>query len=1111
MKANFNSQYKTIVEELKQYVKKGDRSKGNKVQIKDENWSINRAVVMIAKVEMASSFLLGSLEVPKIKDVWEIFSYPTNADVPIFKKYAKEKVAKLQETFNWHYKNSIKDAFDNYKKLPQEWKILKFAEEKIILKPNARSKKMYQRYLDELERKLEYSQWKKRTFKENKTLKYLDNVKKVYYKSSKDIEKEIPLDKEIREYLQENYQPITMDMSPVEQEKVKIIIGELKIWAKEMDQLEKENLESKDWNYWNERVKELVFSIPEDDKLVNKPVIIDGMLNALGALSVGKSTIIQVVSYGLAVKRNKRCSIMLNSTNEVFEMVNKFNKLGMNAVPLMSNNRISDHLKSYLSMLENNKEVVKDANNSFRYVNSNCLLKNINIHKGLEIEDDTNPCNRLYIKNKEGKEGIICPFVTDCPRFNRMKDLNQAQIVITTVNSAVQSKLPAPFFTEKITILEYLYQTCNITFVDEADRAQNTLDSTFCSKVNVLGGKDSLYHIQSNEQIEDEFQRKINLIKNDSIEIKGALESAIDERKLFEHNIYGELIRGKILWKDLFDQIIGYSKYDKYALDENDKLNKVYKKLRKSFVQTFNNFATKMYNKRGFNDRLYQLWRSVSGEHKHDEDFNKFVEQEVKNFFETENVSISPEEIREFPNLHKNWNKPLKKTIEQIKPKITLITRLFMIKFRLKFILKNWLRIKSFIKKPINNQLWLLNSLKREYAAVMPKTHGLNYGFQLKERKENEPFKIEYRNYEGVGRWLLLNLHKLYRDINGVQTNVVLLSGTSKFEKSTRYHIQLPTDMLITSKEEQESELLMELPKNIPIKVSGTPRKKRDNNFAQLVSLIHEQTPIYDGDNYIQAQLNNSKCLERRRAIFVVGSYKDSDILAKHLLDYQEDTKALVCPEEKEKDYHLPRNKIEKAAKLGVKYLSMPLGVGRGYNIMIETDDGFVAGFNTIFFAKRPYYIPYDITTMVSWVNYSYIKTINKYKSGEISDINSLKKELIKQTNKSQRDFENMYGYASLSDGQREKLLADTLVEIYQFACRAIRGNSKARIIFTDSSFAPKTMKGECDDERTSMIIGWRELLKELINQSKPTEKKIYCELYQILLNGLKMIRLNEK
>ncbi|MBC2582288.1 hypothetical protein [Clostridium sp. DJ247] len=1153
MRIPFNKHFNKIFNKLRADITRlaGVDIKSKYIEIDTRTYKVGRVVSNICSAEIVFSFIYSSKKKEiQIDDIFQLFRVTANSDVPYFDDYDKKMVTILQNTlYHWSYKNSLEQVFAEYEKYPNEWKILNVNRlngklNSISIKTDVSSLDRFKEYISELERPLAHEN--RIGLIDEKEFKNSD-LKHIYYKDSNGKnEVHIELEDNLIAYCKDKYRFQLIDTEAKQNEGININKDDLIAWACEMDEKDKV---FKLKNNWEGRIKDLVFSIPSDKGLIdNKNLYIDGILHTVGALSVGKSTFTNICTYGITKHKGKIVTIFLNTVSDVFKSIDYFNMLQVKAVPFLSINQIHEHANQYITTLKTQHEIFKNRK-SFRYINDSCMLLNTKLDSEKELAEEWPPCNGLYIKEENSRGNIIdkkivCPFISICPKYNNIRDLNEAQVIVTTINSAVQAYLPFPYTDKHMTILEYIMRKSNLVFIDESDQVQANLDAMFCKELMLYGDKNIFYRETKNRVMEyqeqgdvpdDEniiqFIRGTTNVEYFTTNVANFITTTVQVDKLFKRNIFDEIVKSQLLWRDMFDEAINVNNNIKKTFDKNTELSSLYNKARKAFINTFTRFQRDLLNGESARDKnnvvedLRIIAANLADESKLILDLQHLSNFKLNELLLWEDEEkLNREDFKELDGLYSNWEKPLNQIVSRSMEKLKFIIDLYMLEHKLKHVLEKWDLVKKIDSSIIDGKNGSPGGLRKEFAGLVPVIPiDMNYGFIIK--KDNGKIKISYKNIEGVGRWILLNFDKLYSDLDDIKTNCILLSGTSNMKTSPKYNINLPIGCLLRKPQVKKTKLFMYYPASIAVKVSGTKYIQKREALKNVANKLFDESLSIDGKAYLEG-VYDRLTEGRKRVLFSLGSYDDCRIFTEELSENMKDAFTLVKNGNLNfnSKNEIERSKIEDIAKYNIKAMAIPLGIGRGYNINTEILDYInelkgeeatksVAAIEAAFFIKRPYYIPNDISTMVSWFNNAYVNEIYAYTNREYEDIKEFHHYLLSSLYKAESEFENMFGYSSLSDYARNNLLGDTIVDVFQLACRLIRGNVNAEVHFMDSSFAPGTAANdEGDTVKTSMLIGWREMIKNMIYKATSiSEGQIAEELYYMLLEGFEMLNLKER
>lgn len=917
------------------------------------------------------------------------------------------------------------------------------------------------------------------------------------------------------------------DMTPI-----KIKISELIDTAKMMDEQD-ENLgiEESHRKNWENRIRDILVLQPDKTELsITEEITIDGTQHWIGKLSVGKSTIMDVISSFMA-QNGKTSVLVLNSASEVFEKVDYFNKIGIKTVPLVSYTPRSreQHIKQYMSSLRKNDENIYD-NKTFRYLNNTCLLMGLDRKEKsdyIKLKDGF-PCFKIKEKKKNGeikKESKVCPYITSCPYYNSFHDLNDAKIVVTTSNSLSKVRIPKPFTSERITYLEYLIRRANLFFIDESDRVQDTLDQAFVSAVS-LWQRNGDWISQTIGNLLTEKNRTHRIIDDpyvvtwtNNLHICSILTNRIvsflsrkENRKIIK-NIRDKTFTGYKLWNEIAEKIAKH--YKTSNTDEYRVIIDILMKQYDYFRRTFQSPSRQGID----NEMLHEIAENVTNEEKQIGDIQKFVDEEM--------FRILSEEMKKKNLGYIKIDIDIEK--EEIDKWVYLAMTVALLEIKLNSVFIGIPTIRILMPKLLNDDD-PINRITREFDGIIPQPPiGARFGFKFGD-KDGEPTLKLFR-YLGVGRYILNRLSHLYEVVDEHRgAHCILLSGTSYAPGSSKYNIDIPVSYLLKSNNEKNNKIRYEFLDTFSEKVSGINGAEKYQAYTNIIRRLSEKEELFGSGISKLDQIFEELDEGRKKLLMVVGSYEDSGFVSDKFNNSRSEYSSIPLSRgheetDKRKETFL-RQKVHTFGEMKHEVLVAPLkAMDRGHNILAELDkdkesydskgNQKVAAFGGTVFLNRPFTIPDDFGVLINNLNYCYMDTINneKYEATTVKEeVENLRRKIYKELTSFDKAC---FGYSSLERADRERLLVDTFIDTWQLEGRLIRGGVDARVYFADSSFAPNTKEGvENDSISTSMLLGWKYLWKDIlenpVNEKEGLIKTILEELYSIRLEGLKDINVAE-
>lgn len=262
--------------------------------------------------------------------------------------------------------------------------------------------------------------------------------------------------------------------------------------ARELDELEI-MFEPDARGHWFERLNRLQFaSIPADNEPVyGRTITLDGLFHLAGALGVGKSSLIGVLTYHLACKLGLHVTVVLNTIVETIDMSVWLRRLGVAAAPALGRQR-ADHQRKYglarADALQADSMMRLDAPEHpvLTWLPAPCAISGAAAEP---IAPGQEPCHRLY-DDQQGR--YTCPLLPVCPVHATKRDLVDSQVWTVNPMSLLYSSAPPGLGERRISLLEAVYHRSDVLIIDEADRVQVQWDRTFAPTSLIAGSDDAL-------------------------------------------------------------------------------------------------------------------------------------------------------------------------------------------------------------------------------------------------------------------------------------------------------------------------------------------------------------------------------------------------------------------------------------------------------------------------------------------------------------------------------------------------------------------------------------------------------------------------------------------
>lgn len=409
---------------------------------------------------------------------------------------------------------------------------------------------------------------------------------------------------------------------------------------------------------------------------------------------------------------------------------------------------------------------------------------------------------------------------------------------------------------------------------------------------------------------------------------------------------------------------------------------------------------------------------------------------------------------------------------------------------------------------------------------------------------------LRFFRCSGVGRQLLVALPSLTADLAAGRSgpHVLLMSGTSWAGTSTRAHIPAPVDVILRPQPDRLREVSRSTfitrflyDAGRPISLSGQPLATRPSVLRLMVQQLGEERP---GAHSILDQELNQVPHSRRRALVLVGSYREAEIAAEQLHGIGRWKGHVRVLSADDADLDEATSGLSDTADAGVgsirrgnvgafaedpqaTVLVAPLlAVERGHNILnIEGK----AAFGVVMFLSRPHPVPNDLGLAVfainDWVSRFVDGTAEKptdpeepasfrelvSRAGSLDTAGQAFRDLARR--RWGRLLTRRYSYRRLSKPERMSFAWDRLVTMWQVIGRLVRGGVPARVVFVDAKFAPRMAEAQApgavdstrtalDTAATSLLVNMKEVLEPYF-AATDAEAQLVRMLYAPVYRGL--------
>ncbi|GAA3491740.1 hypothetical protein [Streptomyces cremeus] len=389
-----------------------------------------------------------------------------------------------------------------------------------------------------------------------------------------------------------------------------------------------------------------------------------------------------------------------------------------------------------------------------------------------------------------------------------------------------------------------------------------------------------------------------------------------------------------------------------------------------------------------------------------------------------------------------------------------------------------------------------------DYAPLVPESpmgNVLGFEYTLDDRREDpdpdgrRPGTLQFFRCAGVGRELLLGLDRIgaapERGASG--PHVLLMSGTSWAGTSTRAHVLAPVRAVLKPEPRAVAAIgrsvfstcfLYDDESGHPLYLSGQHPDRRDQVLCSMVlKLARDGTGGRAGP--LKRELSRIDDPRRRRALLLVGSYKDAGLVADTLQNearWKDRVRVLVADDARIAGTEGDAAKLPASVRRGdlasfaddeeAELLIAPLlAIERGHNILTVPQlpgESRVAAFGTVFFLARPHPVPHDLSLAVYAVNDWVTRFVRDLPAADEDAFGPLVRKAagLDEAGRAfrarsravwRRLLTRPYMFSALADDEKTAFAWDQLVTIWQVIGRLVRGGVPARVVFVDAAFAP--------------------------------------------------------
>lgn len=887
---------------------------------------------------------------------------------------------------------------------------------------------------------------------------------------------------------------------------------------------------------WADRMREATLQLrTQDDSFDDATTLtVDGMLHMVGLVSVGKSTLVMVLSVW-AAQRGRTATLVVGDNSTALRIVDTLSRYReVRAAPVLGANRARHADRLHRLQPPPAGRLVPADPFGFEFVSTACALDSLRPDAARPLGIREAPCQDLVAHDPDNATGAwrdkprrTCPLWHGCQRHEAARRLVEANIWVATPWSLVHTRLPSPLSGQRMRYLEAAWRRSDLIVVDEADQVQANLDEMFANAQVLLGPSDEAWIDEIGARVEEKL-RVSGRAQNASHEVR-RFSRAVQHARTAATIIYQILQRDRVrrgnpvlktIDKDyftawaLFDQLAqdwaGHRTGPRRRPADGWEEDPLYRTLRDCFNAVIDDPTGAP---EGLAGELVALVRNQLTDTEEDRQDLR-LRQWLTDLAKREVVPGRTPSLAE---------------VETEAWRLELAIAVAVMAHRLNLLLALWPQAAAELDMHDSLTAELRRPPTDLMSAVPDSPMGNVLGFQYVEDEPAGPAgglgQFRFFRYSGVGRILLTGLPGLF-PADGPGPNVLLLSGTSWAGTSPRYHIDVPVGAILRPSPDKLDEIARTTfaldiqttgERSTPIWVSGRYGAERDAALRAMVTALTRPGP---GPGRLSRLERERAALprNRRKIMLLVGSYAEArlvtDALVRAKPSWSDQVRCLIGDDELESGWentHLLRR--ADVARFGGEdagwILVAPiLAVERGHNILNE--DG-VAALGAAFFLVRPHPRPRDLSYVTQRINQYAQHQMRDWRLEPSAPHERLATAGITRRRDAQRQWRRLLHsrvvYSQLDGDERRRVAWTQLVTIWQVVGRLLRGGQAAKVYFCDAAFAPNTAQAEqglLDDAGTSLLHGMREVLLPYFDPaSTDPDRHLVRALYRPLHDAL--------
>ena len=842
-------------------------------------------------------------------------------------------------------------------------------------------------------------------------------------------------------------------------------------------------------------------------------IVIDQENHILGPTGSGKSTLIDCLVADL-IERGKRVAISTNSVGEVQSWLEFAQKVGIKAVPIMGDSERHKHLNRLNQAIMFGDRQQPFTHPGFRWLAQCCPLyelSDVKIPQPSDRERHRPPCFQKLRDVNEPNKTYDCPIAPICPRHIKASELENAQLIVGTLQGFIHKKVSSHALTENVTILEYLALTTDLFIIDEVDLAQPKLDEIFYptltlasfeastqdtwtreeSYQNVHGPLQGEVVVPGNfndpylEQSEDQrhlANRGIGilmyLMRNIAKGIKGKASDQDIEKLLGEYTKNGRLFTAWTLFDQLAEQLSGLAhirastkKVRQQTLTKRERLYKQYREIFKRIQD--NPVAPDTTGLHKVDTAIVSRLALVSGALLAGDFLTTVPHPACKKFIQETRWNIAFDQLEADPERFlENLSKLLQLAVYSAQ-----------------------------VLGALGKHISARRQANIDLETTFPLTPPSDFDRLLPNSPVGSVTSAQYINrqlkvYRGIalGRAILSQWHSIFSVDGLTPANLLITSATSysgESQQSYPFHVQLKPTLLIEPPPDKAKAVAYDSEffycpvvddAGYAVRISGSRGDERIENISRMIAGLcrtskQSRALIDQFQDYLVENLGE----DRKNLLIVTNSYEETKAFYNSLKSPYKDKASYVVPDGHwESDQQVSRSKLTEFPGREKEFLIAPMGaISRAVNLIHpQTGEPFFGG---MAIAVRQHPSPNDNLPVISGVSKETMDLLGQQSVEAIQKHARHAREIF-------LGVPQIFSRLPLEIGGialKNPLVWTLTINLTQLIGRSTRGGRQTVIWFMDAAFMPETAKGNSsgDSPENSILLAARQLLGTAINQ----------------------------